>query len=111
MIGIFGLVTGTYKVYIDGFLSSLENFRVGQEKEIILLTDEIINTDGYKIPITQHLVVDAPWPIVALLKMWYINKYKKDYSEVYYFDIDTQLKKDLPPCNDFMLCTRHFNHT
>ena len=107
MIGIYYIATGSYKVYLDGFIKSLKNFRIGRDKEIILLTDEIIDTTRYTIPIKQHFIPDAPWPIVTLLKMWYINEHKGSYDEIYYFNANAQVKEDIVPCGDKMLLTFH----
>jgi hypothetical protein len=107
MVGIYYIATGSYKVYLDGFIKSLENFRIGEYKEVILLIDELIDTTRYTIPIKQFLVSDAPWPIVALLKMWYIYKYRGDYDEIYYFNANAQIITDLPLCDNKLLLTRH----
>ena len=108
MIGIYYIATDTYKCYINGFIESIKNFRVGKKKKIILLIDElqesIIDTND---DIEQHIISDAPWPIIALLKMWYINKYKQDFEEVYYFNANAQVVNDLPDCEDKLLLTRH----
>ena len=37
MIGIYFIATLTYKVYIPEFLDSLEKFRPGRKKKVILL--------------------------------------------------------------------------
>lgn len=110
MIGIYYIATATYKCYINGFIESIKNFRIGKKKKIILLTDELqesitdINED---IDIEQHIVSDAPWPIVTLLKMWYIDKYKGDFEEIYYFNADAIVVADLPDCEDKIILTRH----
>lgn len=110
MVGIYYISTGSYKVWLDGFLQSLSNFRVGKDKKLILLVDEPIDTTKYEIEIEQHIISDAPWPIVTLLKMWYIYKYRGDYDEVYYFNANAQVKSDLPDCGDKLLLTRHYKH-
>lgn len=51
MIGIYYIATASYKVYLDGFIKSIESFRIGKNKEIILFTDEVIDTTRYTIPI------------------------------------------------------------
>lgn len=107
MVGIYYIATGSYKVYLDGFIKSLENFRIGKDKEIILFTDELIDVTRYIIPIRQHIIADAPWPIIALLKMWFINQYKRGYDECYYFNANAQIITDLPLCDNKLLLTRH----
>ena len=110
MIGIYYIATDTYKCYIKNFIDTISKFRVGKKKEIIFLVDELqeindqINKD---IKIKQYLISDAPWPVIALLKMWYINKYKQDFEEVYYFNANAQVVNDLPDCEDKLLLTRH----
>ena len=107
MIGIYYIATGSYKVYLDGFVRSLALFRVGEAKRLVLLTDEEVDTSGYDIEVEQHRVSDAPWPIVTLLKMWYIAKYRGEYEEVYYFNANCQVVADIPACEGRMLLTRH----
>jgi hypothetical protein len=75
-----------------------------------LLVDEFVDISSYDIEIEQHIISDAPWPIVALLKMWYISKYREDFEEVYYFNANAQVIRDIPNCGDKMLCTRHSFH-
>lgn len=107
MIGIYYITTASYKVYLDGFIKSLETFRIGKDKEIILFTDEVIDTTRYAISIKQHIIADAPWPIIALLKIWFINQYKGEYEECYYFNANAQVITDLPLCDNKLLLTRH----
>lgn len=110
MIGVYYIATGSYKVYIDGFIRGIQNFRMNNSKKIILLVDEFVDISSYDIEIEQHIISDAPWPIVTLLKMWYISKYSEDFEEVYYFNANAQVIRDIPNCGDKMLCTRHSFH-
>lgn len=110
MIGVYYIATGSYKAYLEDFANSLKNFRAGKDKKIILLVDEEVDTLVWDVYVEQHLISDAPWPIIALLKMWYINKHRGEYEEVYYFNGNTSVIKDVPQCGDKMLLTRHSYH-
>lgn len=107
MIGIYYIATGSYKVWLDEFIYSLNNFRIEKDKKLILLVDEQIDTSKYEIEIEQHIISDAPWPIVTLLKMWYIYKYKGNFEEVYYFNANAKIITDLPLCDNKLLLTHH----
>lgn len=110
MIGIYFIATSTYKVYIPEFLDSLEKFRADRKKRVILLVDEIQEVSQKHLEyleIEQHIVSDAPWPIVTLLKMWYIYKYRGNYSEIYYFNANIQIYKDIPQCDGRLIVTYH----
>lgn len=110
MIGIYYIATGSYKVYIDGFIRSIQNFRINSDKKIILLVDDFVDISYYDIEIEQYIISDAPWPIVALLKMWYIYKYRENFKEIYYFNANAQVIQDVPNYEDKMLCTQHSYH-
>ena len=107
MIGIYCIATGSYNVFIDGFLDSLCMLRPTERKLVVLFTD---SDNDYKrdfIEVKKHRISDAPWPIVTLLKMWYINQYPIGCDEVFYFDIDTLCVRDLPNNNQKLMLTRH----
>jgi hypothetical protein len=111
MVGIYYIATGSYKVYFDGFINSLNKFRKGKDKTVIYLTDEInknvINGEYKGIKVIQHMINDAPWPIVTLLKMWFINQHKGDYDEIYYFNANAQCINDIDYINNKLILSCH----
>lgn len=103
------MATGPYRVYIEDFLDSLANLRPNDDKMVVLLTDnddETYYTRGY-LHIVHHRISDEPWPIICLLKMWYVNKYWVDCNEAFYLDIDTLVTRDLPNISGRIMLTRH----
>lgn len=107
MIGIYFIATGPYKVQIEGFLDSVIKFRPDSKKHVVLITDDDGNYSRDYLTIEHHHIDDAPWPIVTLLKMWYINKYKIECDELYYFNANARIFKDIPNCNDKIILTNH----
>lgn len=107
MIGIYCIATGSYKVFLYGFLDSLRTLRPTEKKTVILFTDSDDNYESDFLEIVNHRISDTPWPIVILLKMWYINQHPIECDEVFYFDADTLCIRDLPNNNDKLMLTRH----
>ena len=107
MIGIYFIATGPYKVQIEGFLDSIVNFRPNYNKHVVLITDDDGNYYRNYLTIEHHHIEDAPWPIITLLKMWYISKYKVECDEVYYFNANARVFKDIPSCNNEIILTNH----
>ncbi len=77
-IAVYYIVTGDYKRLFPDFLESLQNFFPEWEKRVKLLSDGL---EDYKDYVKGNVIVDLcprindyPWPIVALYKMYHIEK-------------------------------------
>lgn len=98
-IDIFYIATGVYCEYFPKFLETLPLFFPDIEKRVSIISDALKEYDGYNannIAIKVIHQLDLPYPIIPLLKTYFIKTYLPFDSEyIFYFDADTFfLKKD-----------------
>lgn len=91
-IDIFYIATGVYLSYFDNFIATIKYFFPESEKYVHVITDTNLATT-YDIPnvhIDINVIINLPYPLVALLKTTYIKHFMTDDMEyVFYFDADT----------------------
>lgn len=70
--------TGIYNENYEKFYNSIPRFLPGIEKKILAISDIEHKSDYH------HYISHAPWPIVTLLKFWYISEALKtiDLSDI-----------------------------
>ncbi len=72
--------TGIYNDNYEKFYNSIQNFLPGIEKKILTISDIEHKSDYH------YYISHAPWPIVTLLKFWYISEALKtiDLTDIIY---------------------------
>lgn len=99
-VAIYYIATSQYIIFFDEFIRNINNFLPGIEKKIILITDSdnvnYSNRSKDDIEVQQKHIDHHYWPIIALFKMYYIDKFfdgECDYH--FYFNANMIFYKEL----------------
>lgn len=81
--------TGDYTKFFPGFYESLNNFLPTEQKDLVYLTDSVINFQKENnVGINQKYIKHKPWPINMILKPHYwLDSIEGNYDYVFWFDV------------------------
>ena len=88
-LGIYYLATNEYCLGFSNFINSLKNFMPELEKTVLIISDKLEEYDGVEVSgIKCKLcrINHYPWPMIALFKMYNINRFRGNYDYVMYCD-------------------------
>lgn len=112
-IAIYYIATNSYITFFDSFVRGIENFYHGVPKKVVLITnhnDDFSVKSKEGIEIIQRHIDHYYWPIPALFKMFYIDKFFADDCDFhFYFNANFILTKGFAIKDTFDMCfTPHY---
>ena len=107
-ITIVYIVTGIYKQFFEKFLESLKNLFIGYQKQLIVVSDGLVEYHNKKYRETLIHVeefIDYPYPTININKFQIVYHYAKKYNaeNILYFDSETIIEEYDNSINDFLL--------
>lgn len=113
-IAVYYIATNKYIVLFDEFISGLKYFFPNVKKKVVLITDcddiDFKEKRTDEIEIVQNHIDHYYWPINALFKMFYIDKFFADDCDYhFYFNANLKFTKVFEINDDFDMCiNQHF---
>lgn len=107
-IDIFYIATGVYKRFFQNFLDSLKNLFKGYNKQLIVISDDLMDYDhkkyGETIVYIEHYI-NYPYPFINTNKFQIIDYYAQKYNSenILYFDCETIIEEYDDELNTFLL--------
>lgn len=94
------IATGPYKQHFKKFHDSLKNLYPGVQKDIAMFSDDPTMFEDYEDIVYNSFVRHYPWPLVTLMKFWYVKEAitemkAYEYTHVAYFNSNVIFRREI----------------